>query len=700
MLRQRGLRTDISFSSPLLPTLQYFGDCNLVFPFQTTAFPCPFYFMSSPGATSTVLSGWRWRQHSADDEWHICAHSKPITEIYTDLLDAKLIPDPFVDENEKLVQWVGDADWEYACDFLDKSSNGHARQDIVFDGLDTIASVYLNDELIYESTNMFHTQRVNITGRLKDGLNQLRIVFLSALKYGQALETTKGHYRSFNGDHSRTHVRKAQYHYGWDWGPILLSCGPYREIRIESYASTINDVFLDPHISEDLEQADLQVSFDATLNQSVTVAVRAVSPSSKVFEAATTMAPTDTQDLVSLKIPKPELWYPRGYGSQVFYTVEIHVKAEDDSILKSISKRIGLRRTRLVQHALVHQPGTSFFFEINNVSIYCSGSNWIPGHSFLTGMSDGDYTAAIEAVVDGNQNMVRVWGGGVYESDIFYEECDRLGVLVWQDFMFACSRYPCYPEFAASVKKEAADQIKRLRNYCSIIIYAGNNEDYAVAEMLKLDWDKEACPSGDWTDTNFPARTIYEIYLPEAVSKYSPSVEYHFGSPWGGKDSEDPTIGDIHQWNVWHGKQEKYQLWDKLVGRFVSEFGMLAFPSAKTIRKFVSDPRQLYPQSSVLDHHNKADGSQRRLALYVMENVRVNAMDLDSWIYATQLVQAECLAFAYRSCRRGWKGPHKEYCGGVLVWQVRLTNYFDSRVNKLLNIIHRSTTVGQSQAGL
>jgi beta-mannosidase len=620
---------------------------------------------------TAVLSSWKWRQHTAHDDWHACAHSKPTTEIFTDLLDAKLIPDPFLDENEKVVQWVGEADWEYACEFFYEPRDGHARQDLVFDGLDTVASVFLNDGLILESTNMFQTHRVNVSAKLQVGLNRLRIVFLSALKWGQALEASKGHYRAFNGDHSRTHVRKAQYHYGWDWGPILLTCGPYREIKLESYASTFTDVFVDAQISDDLQQGDLNVSFNAILNQNVIVDVKVTSPSSIVIDAVATLAAADTHGLVSLMIPKPELWYPCGYGPQLFYTVDIDIRANDGTILKSTTKRIGMRRARLIQRPLIDEPGTSFFFEVNNHPVYCSGSNWIPGHSFLTAMSPADYTAAIEAVVEGNQNMLRVWGGGIYEPDVFYEECDRLGVLVWQDFMFACSNYPCYAEFGASVEKEAADQVKRLRNYCSIVVYAGNNEDYSVAEMLKLDWEMDD-HSGDWTNTNFPARTIYETYLPEAVAKHSPGVPYHFGSPWGGKDTEDPTIGDIHQWNVWHGKQEKYQLWDKLVGRFVSEFGMLAFPSAKSIRKFVSDPRQLYPQSSVLDHHNKADGSERRLALYVMENLRVNAMDLDSWIYATQLVQAECLAFAYRSCRRGWRGPDKEYCGGVLVWQVRL----------------------------
>jgi len=642
-------------------------------------------FSSEPRSCAciVVLSGWKWRQHTstAHNEWYPCAHSKPTTEIFTDLLDAKRIPDPFLDENEKLVQWVGETDWEYSCEFAHDATNSHARQDLVFDGLDTIASVYLNDELVLESTNMFQTHRINVTGRLLDGVNIVHIVFLSAFKYGQAMERTNGHYRSFNGDDSRMHVRKAQYHYGWDWGPILMSCGPYREIRLENYQVNITDVFVDTRVSDDLQQADVDISFDAALNQDITIEVNMTSPSSIPFYARTTLQRSDTRGHVCLTVPEPELWYPMGHGPQVFYMVHIQLKAYDGTVLQFIKKRIGMRHVRLVQHPLEDQPGSSFFFELNNNPIYSCGANWIPGHSFLTAMTSADYITALGSLADGNQNMVRVWAGGVYEPDIFYEECDRLGILVWQDFMFACGRYPCYPQFATSVKKEAIDQVKRLRNFCSVIVYAGNNEDYCIAEILKLDWDKND-DSGDWKQTDFPARTIYETYLPSIVAEYSPGVPYHPGSPWGGKNTEDPTVGDTHQWNVWHGSQEKYQLWDKLVSRFVSEFGMLGFPSARTVRKFVTDPKQRYPQSSVLDHHNKADGSERRLALYVMENLRVDAMDLESWVYATQLVQAECLAFAYRSCRREWRGLGREYCGGNLVWQVRLSHALTAHVEK------------------
>jgi beta-mannosidase len=624
--------------------------------------------------TTLTLAGWRWRQHDAadDDEWHVCAHSEPTTEIFTDLLDAKRIPDPFLDQNERRVQWVGETDWEYACDFVYEPNESHSRQDLVFEGLDTFASVYINDEPepVLNSSNMFHRHRVEVTGKLQSGVNTLRIVFRSALAEGRAVESQHGRYRAFNGDSSRMHVRKAPYHYGWDWGPVLLTCGPYREIRLESYASMVDHVFANAMVADNLQQATLEVSWDAILDRDGSLQVTVTSPSQLAFHASTALVSTDAHGRVSMEIPQPELWYPVGYGPQVFYQVELAVRGKDGTPLQTTTKQVGIRRLRLVQQPLLDESGTSFFFEINNQPIYMSGSNWIPDHSFLTALTAQNYASAVESCLQSNQNMLRIWGGGIYEHDALYQECDRRGVLVWQDFMFACGQYPCYPEFAASVKREAADQVKRLRQYCSIVLYAGNNEDYMVAEMLKLDWNPDD-HSGDWTGTNFPARTIYETHLPAIVAEYSPGVPYHPSSPWGGdKGTDDRTVGDIHQWNVWHGSQEKYQVWDKLVGRFVSEFGMLGFPSARSIRRYVTDPAQRYPQSAVLDLHNKADGAERRLALYVLENIRVDSMDLDSWIYATQLIQAECMAFAIRSCRRRWQGPGREYCGGQLVWQV------------------------------
>ncbi|GME83359.1 unnamed protein product [Ambrosiozyma monospora] len=235
--------------------------------------------------------------------------------------------------------------------------------------------------------------------------------------------------------------------------------------------------------------------------------------------------------------------------------------------------------------------------------------------------------------------------------------------------MFACGAYPGYPEFIENVSKEVECTLKRLRNHCCLTIYAGNNEDYQVAEQMNLDWDPDD-HNGDYSKTNFPARTIYERTLPQLVSKYHPEVPYHPGSPWGGKCTADPTVGDIHQWNVWHGSQEKYQDWYKLGGRFISEFGMEALPVMKTYLDCITDESELYPQSSTVDFHNKAEGFERRLALYVIENIKITKMDLEGWIYATQLMQSECLSYAYKCWRRNWRGDGKRYTGGAIVWQL------------------------------
>lgn len=624
-------------------------------------------------STIRTLSGWAWRRHdvSKDQKWQPCAHNKPTTEIFTDLMDAGRIPDPFLDQNERLVQWVGEADWEYRCQFDYRPNGSHSRQDMVFEGLDTLATVYLNEAEILVSTNMFHRHRIDVSKTLQEGQNTLRIVFRSALLEGRRLEEKHGKFRAFNGEGSRLHVRKAAYHYGWDWGPILMSCGPYRAIYLESYASTVFDVFANATVAGDLASATLDVSWSAILGQDVEAQVKVTSPSQKEFKATASLDKGGKEGKVSFAIPEPELWYPTGHGPQILYELQLVLRSTDGEVLDVHHKTVGIRRIRLVQQPLTEEPGTSFFLEVNNVPVYTSGTNFIPDHSFLTSLTREDYNATVESCLQGNQNMLRVWGGGIYEHEWLYEECDRRGVLVWQDFMFACGQFPCYPDFAESVKREAADQLKRLRNYCSIVVYAGNNEDYQVIESLKLEYNPED-HSGDWTHTNFPARTIYETHLPAAMEAHSPGIPYHPSSPWGGNTTEDRTVGDIHQWNVWHGTQEPYQLWDKMIGRFVSEFGMLALPSMKSIPRFVTDPQQRYPQSPVIELHNKAEGSERRLALYVMENLRVDSMSLESWIYATQLMQAECLSYAVRSCRRQWKGPGREYCGGQLIWQVSL----------------------------
>lgn len=368
-----------------------------------------------------------------------------------------------------------------------------------------------------------------------------------------------------------------------------------------------------------------------------------------------------------------DLWYPIRYGKQPLYTISAALH-NGETVIDETNKKMGLRRAELVQRPLKDQPGTSFFFEVNNIPMFCGGSDWIPADNFIPRISPERYRDWVKLVADGNQFMIRVWGGGIYEEEAFYDACDELGILVWQDFMFGCGNYPAWPEMLESIKREAVENVKLLRHHPSIVIWAGNNEDYQYQESEKLTYDYENKDAESWLMTDFPARYIYEKVLADVCEELIPSTYYHFGSPWGaGRDTHDPTVGDIHQWNVWHGTQEKYQNFDKLGGRFVSEFGMEAFPNVKTIDAYLplgkNDPDR-YPQSSTIDFHNKADGHERRIALYLVENMRYGPDPLEQFVYSTQLMQAECLASAYRLWKREWKGPNREYCGGALVWQI------------------------------
>lgn len=614
---------------------------------------------------SLILKNWQYRQQGTI-EWK---HSVPgaCTQIHSDLLENEEIPDPFINRNETEVQWVGERVWEYRVLFeADASLQAYRNNVIVFEGLDTFATIKLNGEQILSTDNMFCEYRVLVNDLLRYGEdNTLEITFDSALLVARRLEKEKGKFVCWNGETCRLHIRKAPYHFGWDWGPVLMTCGPYKPVRLISYDSFIEDFYVRPSFEAEDVLIDVQLSVVAfgTCRARVTITDPDGNKSKEINFADITSGVHSR----TIRLESPQLWYPWTIGTPHLYSFKIELM-DNEGVIQVLQDRIGLRKVELVQEPM--QQGTSFYFKLNGVPIYCGGSNWIPAHSLLTKLTREDYTSWLLLAVDGNQSMIRVWGGGFYEDDFFYSECDRLGLLVWQDFMFACGQYPGDAGFISMIEDEATHQLKRLRNHACLALFAGNNEDYQIAELYKLTWDRED-HSGDYSNTNFPARTIYEVTLPEKMKALLPDVPYHPGSPWSGeKPTTDATVGDLHQWNVWHGTQEKYQDWHKLGGRFVSEFGMEALPTMKTYEDCITEPSQMFPQSEYVDHHNKADGFERRLALYVVENIRVTSMDMRAWIYATQLMQAECLSYAYRSWRREWNKPGERKNGGALVWQL------------------------------
>ncbi|KAF2657623.1 glycoside hydrolase family 2 protein [Lophiostoma macrostomum CBS 122681] len=618
-------------------------------------------------AVHHLTDGWFFKQadDDAQDAWLPVA--KVPTNVHLDLIDHGKIPDPFLGFNELKAEWVADKTWTYKVKLPEvEDPQEDAVTILVFDGLDTFATVKLNGKIILESDNMFIPHRIDVTRQLKTGTgNVLEIDFASArLRAIQIREAHPEHtWVGFNGDMSRLAVRKAQYHWGWDWGPMLNTCGPWRSVRLETYHARVTDLRIDYTVSDSLDSVDgtITANVEGSLSKSVNFEVQ--DGDDIVFKESAEVS--DGVAKVQFHVKNPKLWYPHGYGAQSLYEATATISTEGVN-LHQATRRTGFRRGELIQQP--DEIGKTFFFRINGVDVFCGGSDWIPADSFTPRVTEEKYRKWLEMMVDGYQVMIRIWGGGIWEEDVFYDLCDELGVLVWQDFMFGCGNYPAFPKILESIRSECVANVGRIRHHPSIVIYAGNNEDYQVQEQFGLTYNYEDKDPESWLKTDFPARYIYEKLLPEVVDAESPHVPYHPGSPWGdGLKTSNTTVGDMHQWNVWHGTQEKYQIFDTLGGRFNSEFGMEAFPHIDTIKYYCTDPTQLYPQSHMLDFHNKADGHERRIATYLVENFRTQT-NLEAFIHLTQLSQAEALMFGYRGWRRQW--GQKRFCGGALVWQL------------------------------
>ncbi|PPR06573.1 hypothetical protein CVT24_001754 [Panaeolus cyanescens] len=610
---------------------------------------------------SSLLEDWSFTQvgggeGTKDGEW-LQVSSFPTT-VHVELLKLKRIPDPFVGLHEWDVQWVGEAEWAFKTTFV--ASDGDIASpnvDLVFDGLDTFATV----KLVH---NQFIAHRVDVKKTIKSGSNELYIHFDSAFLRGRDVEKSHEKLLLWNGDSSRLHVRKAQYNYGWDWGPVLMTTGPWKPVKFDVYQNRIADVDIRSDVSE-------------TLDVKLNAVLKTPAKTDGAYASFTLKRPDGSIEKVSEKINlgdgsatidfewkagEIQLWYPVGYGSQPLYTVEIELKDKDGNVLDKKTERISFRRARIVQDKLIDQDGLTFLFEINNIRVFCGGSNWIPADSFLTTMTAERYRAWLQLLVDGNQNMIRIWGGGIYEYDVFYDICDELGILVWQDFMFGCGQYPAYDSFLDSVREEAVQNVKRLRHHPSIVIFAGNNEDYQIAESYKLELDYSDEKS-DFRKTNFPARYIYERVLPQVVGENS-NIYYHRGSPYSGfgKETTDRTYGDIHQC--------KGILISAPSITGLEETQQNDIPSQEriptTTKPMASKGAWSFTSWRILSIRLKSKGESPAAMIAVV----LGLMRIRSYVYYTQIMQAETLASAYRLWRRNWKGRGREYTAGALVWQI------------------------------
>lgn len=565
--------------------------------------------------------------------------------VHLDLLRAEVIADPLVLRHELGAQWIDEEDWCYETEFEFQPDAQRPRRVLCFGGLDTIATVLLNGRRIAEHDDMFVPIEVDVSDELVPGPNTLRVEFASALRVGRARRTAY-----FSAEHlppdverfdERAFVRKAQYMYGWDWGPRLLSAGIWQPVELLEFRARIEDV----HVTQVHEPGGAV---------RLTVRSRVDGEGAAVRHRLTLGAySAPLADGEALRIEAPELWWPLGMGDPALYTLESELVHEGE-VLDRRTQRIGLRTVELVQEPDAH--GTSFGFVVNGRPLWALGANWIPDHSFPSQVDRARVRAAVERARALGMNMLRIWGGGLYESDDFYDVCDECGILVWQDFPFACNYAPDDEPARAAVRAEASLAIVRLRNRASLALWCGNNENRTMYETR---WGQK-----DKHPPRYYGERIWEGTLPELLAELDPGRPYLSSSPMGGPSANADEAGDQHYWDVWHGRGD-WQHYRDSRGRFLSEFGFASAPGRAAWRRALGahDPDALDPRHPIARWHDKTGKGYDTFIGYV-ERHYPSARTLAEWSYFSQCNQRDAMRFALEHHRAG------TFCRGALIWQL------------------------------
>lgn len=607
--------------------------------------------------------------------------------IHVDLLNNGLIEDPFYRLNENDLQWIDKVNWEYRTHFKVPAEMKLADKLIlIFEGLDTYADVFLNGEKIHVNYSMFVNAEIVIKPELLQENNELCIYFKSPIftglskleEYGLPLPADNDQSeRGGLGSHKvSVFTRKAGYHYGWDWGPRLVTSGIWRDVYLKSVNSTyLTDVFIrqlhvDSRSANLVAQIELRQFSDAPLNIRLSVngsivETRAVSLSDiQLRENKSYSKPVKTIN-IPFTIPEPELWWPNGHGDQPLYTIGVELTS-NNRLIDQKQVKTGLRTIELVREP--DKQGESFYFKVNGKPIFAKGANYIPNDVFLPRVDSAKYNYIISSAASANINMLRVWGGGVYEDDIFYELCDKYGILVWQDFMFACAMYPGNPEYLKLIEQEAEYNIRRLRNHASIALWCGNNE-------IEQAWAQyEESKGWGWKQRYTAAEreiiwkaydTIFHSILPARVKEYNPEIAYWHSSPSAGMGklaNHTNTSGDMHYWGVWHGN-EPITSFAKYKARFMSEYGFQSFPEFESVKKYTI-PEDWDINSEVMNAHQRSAIGNQRIKDYMIESY-AQPNSFEDQLYVGQLLQAEAIKIAIEAHR-----AEMPYCMGSLYWQL------------------------------
>lgn len=595
--------------------------------------------------TETSLnSGWKFREINKTDWLPAMVPGC----VHTDLLANKVIEDPFYRDNEKNLQWIGKTDWEYTTTF-NVSAETLKRQnlEIVFDGLDTYANVFLNNKPILDADNMFRTWRIDVKNALKQGENVLRIKFRSPIneilprmaKLDYELPAVND-----QGEKTSPYTRKAPYQYGWDWGPRFVTSGVWKPVNLVAWDNArIEDLQIKQNkLSK--ENADLSAVVEVVASNSVDATIEVENTTDKKIVATKQVKLNAGVNKVALgfSMANPKLWYPIGLGEQSLYTFKAKLTVNKKAI-DTQSKRTGLRTLELRQKP--DQYGISFEFVVNDIPVFGRGANWIPADIFPTRITKEKYKNLLTSLKDANMNMLRVWGGGIYEDDYYYDLADEMGILVWQDFMFACSMYPGDKAFLDNVRHEAIDNVKRLRNHPSIVIWVGNNE----VETAWQHWGwKDKNPSSVWDDY----QKIFLRLLPEVLDEYDPSRPYWQSSPSSNfqADSEFQGIGDTHYWQVWHA-EKPYKEYEKQFPRFMSEYGFQSFPEFETVKTYTTEEDRASIETPIMLAHQRHPRGNQLVKEYMLREYN-QPKDFESFLYVSQVLQAEGIKIGAEHFRR------------------------------------------------
>ncbi len=584
--------------------------------------------------------------------------------VHTDLLALGRIPDPFVGDNELSVQWVAEADWEYSTLF--SASPELLAEDqvwLVCDGLDTLATVTLNGQALGQTDNMFRQYRWEVKTLLHPadtGDNELEIRFASPVRYAaaqQAVRPLPGVSQAIPGG---PYLRKAPCQFGWDWGPQLPPIGIWKDIRLEGYTGArLAEVHLRQDHAGDQVTVTARVTVERQGDAPLAATVRITAPDGDVLTGEATVDESGAA-LVRVPIPHPALWWPNGYGAQPLYPVEVTLRsgaAADTPPLDRQTYHIGLRTVELRQEA--DQWGRSFVFVVNGVPIFAKGSNWIPADSFPTRISDAYLEGLIRSAAETHQNMLRVWGGGFYEEERFYDLCDRYGILVWQEFIFSCSIYPLHdPAFVANVREEAVQNIRRLRHRASLALWCGNNE-------MEWGWHDWNWDRPDMQDLKAAYDQFFHHTLPAWCRAEDPDHAYWPSSPSSDTPFVDPNgqrQGDAHYWDVWHGRKP-FTAYRDQYPRFMSEFGFQALPPLATIRTYAEEA-DWNMTSYIMERHQKNASGNSLMVGQMLDTFRL-PQDFASLVYLSLVLQAEGIRYGVEHWRR-----HPERVAGTLYWQL------------------------------